>query len=68
MFEVRPPTTFWCSPKGHASPLLYSVFKAVGVVSDENAKQLMSRYRAGMVAPEEPILRILLLCKWCKIP
>ncbi|MDG4822998.1 transketolase [Asanoa sp. WMMD1127] len=28
--------------KGHASPLLYSVFKAVGVVSDE---ELMSGYR-----------------------
>jgi transketolase len=28
--------------KGHASPLLYSVFKAVGVVSDE---ELMTRYR-----------------------
>ena len=28
--------------KGHASPLLYSVFKAVGVVSEE---ELMTRYR-----------------------
>jgi transketolase len=28
--------------KGHASPLLYSLFKAVGVVSDE---ELMTRYR-----------------------
>jgi transketolase len=28
--------------KGHASPLLYSVFKAAGVVSDE---ELMTRYR-----------------------
>jgi transketolase len=28
--------------KGHASPLLYSVYKAVGVVSDE---ELMTRYR-----------------------
>jgi transketolase len=28
--------------KGHASPLLYSMFKAVGVVSDE---ELMTRYR-----------------------
>src|ERR1700722_17699803 len=28
--------------KGHASPLLYSVFKAVGVVSDE---ELMTGYR-----------------------
>ena len=28
--------------KGHASPLLYSVFKAVGVISDE---ELMTRYR-----------------------
>jgi transketolase len=28
--------------KGHASPLLYSVFKAVGVVSDE---ELMTQYR-----------------------
>jgi len=28
--------------KGHASPLLYSVFKAVGVISDE---QLMTTYR-----------------------
>src|SRR5260221_14003644 len=28
--------------KGHASPLLYSIYKAVGVVSDE---QLMTQYR-----------------------
>ena len=28
--------------KGHASPLLYSIYKAVGVVSDE---ELMTRYR-----------------------
>jgi transketolase len=28
--------------KGHASPLLYSVFKAAGVVSDED---LIARYR-----------------------
>src|SRR5260370_14783043 len=28
--------------KGHASPLLYSIYKAVGVVSDE---QLMTEYR-----------------------
>jgi transketolase len=28
--------------KGHASPLLYSIFKAVGVVSDE---ELMTKYR-----------------------
>src|ERR1700758_1701076 len=28
--------------KGHASPLLYSMFKAVGVVSDE---ELMTKYR-----------------------
>jgi transketolase len=28
--------------KGHASPLLYSVFKAVGVVSDD---ELMTGYR-----------------------
>ena len=28
--------------KGHASPLLYSMFKAVGVISDED---LMTKYR-----------------------
>ena len=43
--------------KGHASPLLYSVFKAVGVVSDE---ELMTRYRRfgsrleGHPTPELP--------------
>jgi len=43
--------------KGHASPLLYSVFKAVGVVSDE---ELMTEYRRfgsrleGHPTPELP--------------
>jgi transketolase len=43
--------------KGHASPLLYSVYKAVGVVSDE---ELMTRYRRfgsrleGHPTPELP--------------
>src|SRR4051794_41554647 len=43
--------------KGHASPLLYSVYKAVGVVSDE---ELMSGYRrvgcppAGRPDPRVP--------------
>src|ERR1700744_5146351 len=43
--------------KGHASPLLYSVFKAVGVVSDE---ELMTQYRRcgarleGHPTPELP--------------
>jgi transketolase len=43
--------------KGHASPLLYSVYKAVGVVSDE---QLMTEYRRfgsrleGHPTPELP--------------
>ena len=37
--------------KGHASPLLYSVFKAVGVVSDE---ELMTGYRARRTATRWP--------------
>jgi transketolase len=43
--------------KGHASPLLYSIFKAVGVVSDED---LMTKYRRfgsaleGHPTPELP--------------
>ena len=38
--------------KGHASPLLYSVYKAVGVVSDE---ELMTKYRRLLgLDPETP--------------
>ncbi len=37
--------------KGHASPLLYSMFKAAGVISDD---ELMTRYRAVRFAARGP--------------
>src|SRR5215469_16752823 len=54
---VNPDNDHLIFSKGHASPLLYSVFKAVGVVSDE---ELMTRYRRfesrleGHPTPELP--------------
>ena len=42
--------------KGHASPLLYSVFKAVGVVSDEELMTQYRRFGARLEGHPTPVL------------
>ena len=42
--------------KGHASPLLYSVFKAVGVVSDEELMTGYRRFGARLQGHPTPVL------------
>src|SRR6201994_1489452 len=42
--------------KGHASPLLYSVYKAVGVVSDEELMTQYRRFGARLGGPPPPAL------------
>jgi transketolase len=42
--------------KGHASPLLYSVYKAVGVVSDEELMTQYRRYGARLEGHPTPVL------------
>src|SRR5258708_1280759 len=42
--------------KGHASPLLYSVFKAVGVVSEEELMNGYRRFRQRLAGHPTPIL------------
>src|SRR6201990_780324 len=42
--------------KGHASPLLYSVYKAVGVVSDDELMTQYRRFGAGLEGHPTPVL------------
>src|SRR6202020_1502839 len=42
--------------KGHASPLLYSVYKAVGVVSDEELMTQYRRFGARLEGHPTPVL------------
>jgi transketolase len=42
--------------KGHASPLLYSVYKAVGVVSDEELMSGYRRFRSRLQGHPTPVL------------
>src|SRR5699024_9629477 len=42
--------------KGHASPLLYSVYKAAGVVSDEELMECCRRYDHRLEAHPPPVL------------
>src|SRR3954462_15712738 len=42
--------------KGHASPLLYSVYKAVGVVSDEELINGYRRFRSRLPVHPNPVL------------
>src|ERR1700751_5090597 len=42
--------------KGHASPLAYSIFKAVGVVSDEELMTGYRRFGSRLEGPPTPVL------------
>jgi transketolase len=42
--------------KGHASPLLYSVFKAVGVISDEDLVKTYRRFGSRLEGHPTPVL------------
>src|ERR1041385_1618995 len=42
--------------KGHASPLLYSVFKAVGVVSEDELLNGYRRFGGRLGGPPTPVL------------
>ncbi|MGB9112905.1 MAG: transketolase, partial [Acidimicrobiales bacterium] len=52
----RPENDHLIFSKGHASPLLYSVFRAVGVVSEDELMQTYRRFGARLQGHPTPVL------------